>query len=136
MTIEEEWRAIPSYEDIYEVSNLGRVRSLDRLDCAGHKRRGRILKLYWANNGSLTTQLNSEGVGREFSIARLIMEAWGPLPPTAAAIPVHENGDKADCTAANLRWGSPNENWRLKMQGKMVRGLAALAKLDELGIEL
>lgn len=33
---EEIWRAIPNYEDLYEVSNLGRVRSLKR----GHKAGG------------------------------------------------------------------------------------------------
>ena len=41
----EEWRTVVidgEVWDNYEVSNLGRVRSLDRVDCRGHKIKGKI----------------------------------------------------------------------------------------------
>ena len=40
----EVWRDIPNYEGIYQVSNLGRVKSLERFDALGHKRKEKILK--------------------------------------------------------------------------------------------
>ena len=43
----ENWSEIKGYEGIYEVSDLGRVRSLDRTDAAGHKLRGRIRDRDW-----------------------------------------------------------------------------------------
>ena len=44
----EEWRPIPGYEGLYEVSSYGKVRSLDRfiIDSLGHRRfyKGKVLK--------------------------------------------------------------------------------------------
>lgn len=47
------WRPVPGWEDLYEASSHGRVRSLDRvirrsIDSKSHTRRGRILKPMWS----------------------------------------------------------------------------------------
>ena len=38
------WKDIPNYEGCYQASNLGKIRSLDRLDSRGHKLKGRRRK--------------------------------------------------------------------------------------------
>ncbi|WP_082405506.1 NUMOD4 domain-containing protein [Lacticaseibacillus pantheris] len=43
----EEWKPIKQYEGIYEVSNLGRVRSVDRFDTNGHHLRSVVLKPHY-----------------------------------------------------------------------------------------
>jgi len=42
--MKEVWKDIKDYEGLYQVSSFGNVRSLDRIDCDGRKRKGRILK--------------------------------------------------------------------------------------------
>ena len=48
--MQEVWKDIKDYEGCYQVSNFGRVRSLDRLDRNGYKRKGVIKKPQ--NNGN------------------------------------------------------------------------------------
>ncbi len=54
---EETWKAIVGYEGFYEVSNLGNVRSLDRVvsssynTCPDQHHKGQDLKPFWGTNG-------------------------------------------------------------------------------------
>ena len=49
--LNEEWRDIKGYEGLYRVSNLGRIKSLERIDARGRKRKQKILKPQMLNNG-------------------------------------------------------------------------------------
>ena len=42
---QEIWKDIEGYEGLYQVSNFGRVKSLEKIDFSGHKRKCKILKL-------------------------------------------------------------------------------------------
>lgn len=46
----EQWKAVAGYEGAYEVSDLGRVRSLDRVCSDGSRRRGRMLRAVWGKS--------------------------------------------------------------------------------------
>lgn len=98
----EEWRPVPGYEGLYEVSNLGRVRGL---------KRGRILRGRTLPNGYRQVSLwrcNQE-VFRY--IHRLVLEAFvGPCPEGRETL--HGNNDRADNRLCNLRWGTRSENQR------------------------
>ena len=63
----EEWRPIKDYEGLYEVSNMGRVRSLDRIiiDSKGRKHpfEGKIMKLQSDRYGYLYVSLNKNEAG-------------------------------------------------------------------------
>ena len=47
----EEWRDVVGFEGIYQVSNQGRVRSVDRIDSAGKRQRGKLKRTKTNNRG-------------------------------------------------------------------------------------
>lgn len=108
----ENWRPIVGYEDSYEVSDLGRVRSLDRLhpfNGAFRSTKGRVLKPLNHPGGYQRVALWKDGIYRSAFIHALVLVAFvGPRPPRAEA--AHNDGSKTNNSLANLRWASPSEN--------------------------
>lgn len=106
----ERWRQIPGYEGFYEVSDLGRVRSLDRTTARGRRVAGRNLSLIACASGYRQVGLH-DGRQVTFHVHRLVMAAFSPAP--AAGLEVrHLNGDRADNRLANLAWGTHIDNMR------------------------
>lgn len=106
----EQWRPVVGYEGSYEVSDLGRVRSLDRTTRDGKRLRGCVLKPFVMPSGHLRVGL-SRGEGRTKKVHRLVLEAFiGPCPPEMEAL--HRNGVPGDCRLVNLRWGTKSEDAR------------------------
>ncbi len=71
----EEWRPVPDYEGLYEVSDLGRVRSLTakvRNGNGGRMRQGRVLKQQVTRHGYYTVMLSRDGVQQRLSVSRLV----------------------------------------------------------------
>lgn len=104
----EEWRPIAGYEGSYEVSNLGRVRSLDRVVCGRNGIvPGKILSPRVASNGYLRVTFHHHG--KDISIHRLVLSAFvgDPLP---AMVANHINGNKADNRIINLEWCTQLQN--------------------------
>ena len=125
-TTPETWKTIPGYEGQYEVSDQGRVRSLDRIvHQRGRASRlfpGRILrpnlvgKGYDSGGGYHALTLCPEpGARRRAYIHRLVMAAFvGPCPPGMEVC--HEDGDPRNNALYNLRYDTPSANnmdkWR------------------------
>lgn len=106
----EEWHAVIGYEGCYEVSNLGRVRSLDRSDGRRHIK-GRVLKARRLPNGRQRVSLSKEGRIVDAYIYRLVLEAFvGPCPPGMEAL--HWDDDPNNNALYNLRWGTRTDNMR------------------------
>lgn len=106
----EEWRPVPGFEGAYEVSDRGRVRSLDRIvtDKSGIKQRrqGRILALTADRGGYLSVRL---GRAKTVKVHRLVLGAFvGPAPEGQECC--HNDGNPANNHLGNLRWGSRSEN--------------------------
>lgn len=78
----EEWRPVVGWEGQYEVSNLGRVRSLNRWIPAVNRYRGRALKGTPDRDGYLKVNLrNTLGGVKTRMVHTLVAEAWiGPRP--------------------------------------------------------
>lgn len=112
---EETWLPIKGYEGLYEVSNLGRVRSLTHISSRTDGRhvstwRGRVLKLNPDSTGYLAVALCKQGTPRKFRVHRLVAEAFiaGMGPGKEVC---HGNGIKTDNRAVNLRWDTSLANY-------------------------
>lgn len=110
MTIEE-WRATRVAG--YEVSNIGRVRSLDRTIVMSNGRtrnvKGRILKPGKVKSGHVLVVLGKSASSR--FIHRLVLEAFVGVRPDGMVC-CHNNGDPADNRLENLRWDTWSSNSR------------------------
>lgn len=112
----EEWRPVVGYEGLYEVSDHGRVRSLDHYttNSRGVRRlwRGRVLKPRGAPGKSPYPRVNlSGGPGRvhEARVHSLVMAAFvGPLELGMHVR--HLDGNPWNCHLSNLAYGTPSEN--------------------------
>ena len=113
--MEEIWKDIKEYEGLYQVSNLGRIKSLDRIIKSGIsnsgyiKINGKILKKKLGKNGYLSIQLWKEGKGKWFMVHRLIAIAFIPNPQNKPYID-HINTIRNDNRIENLRWATREEN--------------------------
>ena len=104
----EEWRDIPNYEGYYQVSNFGRVRSLDRTVVTSHGQKrfykGRIIKGSLNEDGYKQTTLVGEGIGRSFKFSQLAAMAFlGHVPNGNTLVVDHINGDRSNDRVENLR---------------------------------
>jgi len=111
--MEEEWRDIKGYEGLYQVSNLGRVRSLDKaiVDSKGRKRisKGRIRRVGVKSGGYLNVALCKNGKAVNKSVHRLVAEAF--MPDADFSLDVHHiNGVRHDNRIENLRFVTEREN--------------------------
>lgn len=127
------WKEIKGFEGYYEVSDLGRVRRLDRYDYGcGYARfyKGRILKnLTYKTTGYLHVQLCKSGTIVNKSVHRLVAEAFIPNPDNLPQVN-HKDEDKSNNCVDNLEWCDVtyNMNYGTKQQRtnktKIERGLA------------
>jgi DNA-binding XRE family transcriptional regulator len=107
----ERWLPVPGWEGFYDVSDLGRVRSLDRVTGRQRPRRlaGCILKPQLANNGRFRVTLRRDGVKTDQMVHRLVMLAFvGPCPPGLEVL--HGVGRELDNRLVNLKYGTHSEN--------------------------
>lgn len=103
------WKPVPQWENSYEVSTLGRIRSLDRTIRTSKefsKRKGRILNPMTDKDGYkyITVQRKS------WKLHRKICETFHGDPPSSTHVVRHLNGNPADNRPANLKWGTRKEN--------------------------
>lgn len=98
------WKAVVGWEGLYEVSDLGRVRSLPRI--ANRRKRsygGAILAPSSTSNGYVCARLCRNSECKKHNVHRLVLIAFvGECPDGMEGC--HNNGVRADNRLANLRW--------------------------------
>lgn len=106
---QEVWKPVTGYEGFYEVSSLGRVRSLDRVAANGRKFKGKVLRTVTNHNGHIRVMLHKDRKSKYHWVHRLVLEAFvGPRPENYDAC--HNNGIPGDNRPENLRWGTRSAN--------------------------
>lgn len=108
------WKSVLGYEDCYEVSNLGRVRSLPRIHAGNLGNRiygGRILDPHHKDKRKkyLFVSLSKNGVSKQYRVHRLVLMAFKG-PPPAGHEGCHNNSNPNDNRLSNLRWDTGKNN--------------------------
>lgn len=102
----EEWRDVKDYEGLYQVSNLGRVKSLCRVAGTASKKytcKERILSPRRQEHNYYSVMLWKDGKSRQFRVHRLVAEAFIPNPNNYPIIN-HKDENPSNNEMENLEW--------------------------------
>ena len=109
----EKWKPVVGFEGYYEVSDLGRVRSIGReyVDAVGVKRhyKGKILSLIDEGRGYHSVMLSAKGRKCHFRVCRAVAQAWIPNPNNYPQVN-HKDENKGNNRVSNLEWCTENYN--------------------------
>lgn len=113
----EEWRDVVGYEGLYEVSNLGRVRGVERHYYRQDSRgvsypvvvRARMLNQTENSNGYYRVSLSRDNHVKQAFVHRLVAMAFVENPDNLPVID-HIDGDRHNNDASNLRWCTQGDN--------------------------
>ena len=104
---EEIWRPVVGYEELYEVSSYGRVRSLDRYVRTCYEKyrlhKGKVLIPTKNRYGYLSVVLSCNGKHKTITIHRLVSLTFIPNPDDLPIIN-HKDEDKTNNRVENLEW--------------------------------
>ena len=110
------WKDIAQYEEYYQVSNLGRVRSVERIvhqqgrgKAFDGLRKSYIIKPRVQNGGYLLVWLSKNGKVKAFSVHRLVACAF-IAPVDGKNYVNHKDGNKENNCVSNLEWCTKSEN--------------------------
>lgn len=107
------WKDVVGFEGYYEVSNLGRVRSVDRVILRNNGNplpiKGKMLKLQQKSNGRIYANLSKEGQPYCKTVHRLVMTAFVPNPENLPHIN-HKDEDTTNNNLENLEWCTEEYN--------------------------
>lgn len=127
----EKWKQIIGFEGLYDVSNLGRIKSFVR-----SKVLGEVLSPVTNSIGYLGVTLCQNGYQYRRAVHRIVLEAFvGPCPNGMEGC--HNDDDKTNNNLFNLRWDTHQNN----VQDRRINGGFSLgshhgrAKLTEVKVE-
>ena len=109
----EEWRDVVGYEEAYQVSSLGRIRSKDRIVVSDYYKnrheRGRVLKQQFDKDGYLVFNAKWRGKNQMLKVHRELAKAFIPNLDNLSSID-HIDGKRDNNSITNLRWCSNRQN--------------------------
>jgi len=105
--MEETWKDIPGYEDLYQVSDIGNVRSLGNGISPNSKRR--LLRTKKESNGYMRICLQKNGGRKYLNVHRLVGFAFISNPENKPCIN-HIDYNRSNNIVSNLEWCTHSEN--------------------------
>ena len=143
------YKSIKGYEGFYEINELGKIRSVDRIvelqNSGTRKINSKELKPLIDKYGYAVVRLSKNGIAKTYSVHRLVAEKFLPNPDNLPEVH-HLNHDRKDNRACNLQWVTRaeqrDEHWRVaRGTGLRVVGhgidkifISSMAVQRELGI--
>lgn len=110
--MEEIWKDIEGYEGIYQVSNLGRVKTLYFRNNKYIIKKEKILKQHISKQGYLSVGLSDkQGKRKTYRVHRLVAQAFIPNPQKLFCVN-HKDENKSNNIITNLEWTTTIENNR------------------------
>lgn len=130
--MKEEWREIEGYEELYEISNIGRVKSL-------LFNREKILNLIMHSQGYHRVKLSKYNKPTHFLVHRLVGGAFILNTLNKPEIN-HKNGIKTDNRVSNLEWVTHKENLEHAANNNLLKPIRGekhgMSKLNELQVRI
>lgn len=124
----ENWMYIVGYEGLYQVSTLGRVRSLDRVITRGGLRsgdlplKGKIKEQTSNKDGYKKVTLCARGLGETKLVHRIVAEAFLPNKYNLPLV-LHRDDVPYNNRVDNLKWGTQQDNMDdMVSKGRQIRG--------------
>lgn len=107
--MDEIWKDIKGYEGLYQVSNLGRVKSLDTIDRLHRKHKSNIKHQCNNGNGYLIVNLKHNGKQKNHLVHRIVATTFLENPDNKREVN-HKDGNKQNNCVDNLEFVTRSEN--------------------------
>lgn len=124
------WKDVVGYEGLYQVSNLGRVKSI----IFPKNKDGKILKQR-IRKGYLRIQLYKNKIAKDFGVHRLVALAFIPNPYNKPEID-HIDGIPSNNNVSNLKWCTPKENSNNPITISRKKEIMSIVNRKRIGIKL
>lgn len=120
----EQWRSVVGFEGLYEVSDLGRVRSATSKQYKTPSSQGTGYLCVWL--------YSAPNPVKNKLVSRLVLEAFRGPAPSSTHQAAHGDGCKSNNTLSNLRWATPVENH----QDKLRHGTHTIRRGEDVGLSI
>lgn len=103
----EDWKAIPDFDGIYQVSSMGRVRSLDRINTDGRRSKGRLIVPVVSTRGHPTVRLYHGGKRVYKQLSSTVADAFLHQETDEHTMILYKDGERSNCAAENMDYVRP-----------------------------